>query len=168
MDEERRPMRRRTHYVPPLALTCALVLAACSAEPSAPPETELAGKAPVSDPVERAADAEVRTLLDAERLAEVIQGSGIDRLSAAQQTALATWLDEIRALAPAPPPLRYRLDTDRFDAASRTWKVDVKIPSLQNALGAPDCRLALVLEPRPGETGPEAGFTIVEARLALR
>ena len=107
-------------------------------------------------------------MLGADRLAEVIQDAGIERLSAEQQAAIQAWLVEIRALAPAPPPLRYGLDTDRFDPTTRTWKVDVEIPSLRTALGAPDCRLALVLAPRPGETGPDAGFTIVEARLALR
>lgn len=157
-------MPRCTRVTLPLILISALTLAACSVESSGPAEST----ARASDPVERAADAEVRTLLDAARLAQIIQDAGIERLSATQRAALQAWLDEIQALAPAPPPLRYRLDTDRFDPVSRTWKVDVVIPSLQKALEAPECRLALVLEPRPGETGPEAGFQIVEARLALR
>lgn len=152
----------------PLVLVLPLVLAGCRAESDGPSEPEAPPEAPAADPVERAADAAVRTLLDVEVLAEVLGGSGLERLTGEQHAAYTTWLAEVRAMAPAPPPLRYRLDTERFDPVARTWKVDVKIPSLQAALDAPESRLVLVLEPKPGETGPDAAFTIVEARLALR
>ena len=171
-----RPRGRRAPLIAVLALavplalpmTLAMTLAACSGDADGSREIGAPPPAPESDPVERAADAEVRTLLDPLLLTDVIAKSGLERLTPEQRTALDAWMEEARAMAPTPPPLRYKLDTDRFDAASRTWRVDVKIPSLQAALGAPECRLALVLEPRPGQTGPDAEFTIVEARLALR
>jgi len=165
-----RPRGRRAALIALLALASLLplMLAACSGEAAAPREIGAPPPAPEADPVERAADAEVRTLLDPLLLTDVIAKSGLERLTPEQRTALDAWMEEARAMAPTPPPLRYKLDTDRFDAASRTWEVDVQIPSLQAALGAPECRLALVLEPRPGQTGPDAAFTIVEARLALR
>ncbi len=166
--------RRRQSAIPSVLLVAGLLAAALPAacgDGADDPATRAApapAAAPAPDPVERAADAAVHSLLDVESLASTVLRAGLERLSREQRAAIHAWLGEVRAAAPAPPPLRYNLDTERFDVTSRTWRVDVHIPGLAAALDAPDAHLALVLEPLPGTTAPTAPFRIADVRLVLR
>ena len=126
-------------------------------------------KQPGGDPVGRAANSAVLTLVQVDRLAAALQDAQLERLTAEERGLVSEWLDEIRA-ASVPPDMGFVLDPERFDAETRAWSVDVAFRSLATKLGAPATRLALVLGPVAGG-GAEGGgvrYRIVESRLILR
>ena len=71
-------MRRPPTPLLTAGLATALALAACSAEVEVEQLAGTAAPVPAADPVERAADAAVRTLLDAEQLAAVWRDPDFD------------------------------------------------------------------------------------------